>query len=295
MKQASVEAVPFPFTSRPVSIKGYQDHELKLWVSSASHAADHHGPENQFANLLCDFLKNTNCYVLNASTPGVLLEDNIEFLKENGADWKPDYVLLYQAYLDIHYSAKSAPTSAPEVDTLDTPQAEPRVADRVKNSLRIDEMLRSTILRNYSRNYLGSAFLLSTPLLSDLPDSEKVEFRDRLIRFIHEVEGIGSTPILMTFVSAHGDSPDEISWMYKTWLMRYFEGYSPTTVNRLVSEYNTLIREVGRQHGVEVIDLDGIWASEERQGHFDDFVHFSRSGHQQVAGMIAEELKGIVR
>ena len=107
LKKENGRETEFPFNSKFITESNYRDKNLKIWVSSASHAADHHGKSNQFPNLLCKYLKNEDCYVLNASVPGVLLEGNIEFLKNNAPDWTPDYILLYQAYLDIHHSTRT--------------------------------------------------------------------------------------------------------------------------------------------------------------------------------------------
>jgi lysophospholipase L1-like esterase len=285
----------FPFNSQQISRGDYNDLELRLWVSSASHAADHHGVENQFPNLLCDFLENESCHVLNASSPGILMEDNIAFLKRNTLEWHPNYVLLYQAYLDIHQSSQAQADRTPQTTSEIDKSNRIRVAEKFKELLHIDELLRGTILRNYSRNYLGSLFLLATPLLSHLPASEQKLFRGRLIRFINETREAGATPILATFVSAQSEPYDVIDWRYKTWLMRYFENYSPETVNLLIKNYNTLIRQIGKEENVFVIDLDNLWANDDRTGQFDDFVHFSKSGHQQIAKIITNELKGIIK
>lgn len=285
----------FPFNSRSISKTEFNGTDLKIWVSSASHAADRHGTDNQFANLICSFLEVESCYVLNASRPGQLLKDNIEFIEANLSDWKPDYVLLYQAYLDIHRAAQLSSHVQAETGDLNEIENNQRVVEQIKESLNIEEFMKTLILRNHSRNYLGSSFLLMTPLLSDLPELERKKFENRLVRFVNEVRSKGSTPVLTTFASVHGNSKDNINWMYRTWLMRYFEGYSPITINRLIAEYNTSIRHVAEQYMVDVIDLDELWHASNRKGKFDDFVHFSVNGHQEVAKIIAEELKGIIR
>jgi len=293
--QGVAEQEPFPFNSRPILKGQYKNLELRLWVSSASHAADHHGPDHQFANLLCSYLQPDSCYALNASSPGILVEDNIEFLETNGSDWRPEYILLYQAYLDIHHSSRQSGTVADQAPSEAPAANESTVAERVKEYFYVDEWLKRSILRNYSRNYLGSSFLLATPLLSELGGSEKVQYRNRLVSFIESARRVGAKPILITFVSAQGSSEASIPWTYQTWLMRYFEDFSPKTINRSILEYNEIVRNVAAQHGAEVIDLDAHWPAKDRKGQFDDFVHFSKSGHQQVAKIIADELKEIVQ
>lgn len=284
--------IVFPFNSRPITVSNYNSLDLKLWVSSASHAADHHGIDNQFSNLLCRFLENKSCYVLNASKAGILLEDNITFLKHNVAEWHPDYVLLYQAYLDIHNSSKFNTNQTSEAKANNK---KPRVAEKFKKILHVDKLLRSTVLRNYSRNYLGSLFLLATPLLNDMPATERESFKMRLLQFIKETRKAGTIPILTTLVSAYGDSHEPIDWRYKAWLMRYFEGYSPETISLLIRDYNALIRRVGSQNNVLVIDLERLWTNVGRKNQFDDFVHFTKSGHQQIARIIADELMEVIK
>ena len=56
----------------------------------------------------------------------------------------------------------------------------------------------------------------------------------------------------------------------------------------LLEEYNDATREVGHNHGVQVIDLARELPKDSRL--YVDFVHFSRAGAAQAAEIVAREL-----
>ena len=113
------------------------------------------------------------------------------------------------------------------------------------------------------------------------------EFRKNVMSFVVLCRARELRPVLMTQTSRMGDVPDErirknIERIRLDFDIDY-EGY-----RELHESFNEVIREVGRDEGVHVIDLAAKVPREAT--YLCDMYHFNTAGSELVAGIIAEEL-----
>jgi lysophospholipase L1-like esterase len=121
----------------------------------------------------------------------------------------------------------------------------------------------------------------------------RTDYRQNIIRFVRETRGKGGTPILLTSVARRKFDQGKIVDSH--------------------SEYSAVVKEVGREESVAVVDLDSLsmellaaMGEEESKGLFlwlragvlsrldtgrIDNTHFNSRGARTVAGIVTEEIR----
>lgn len=120
------------------------------------------------------------------------------------------------------------------------------------------------------------------------PPERLAMFRAHLLNFIEEVRRNGANPVLMTHSHRF---PKVLSLEEKYQLISWRKFYPRATENCLLemeNAANTIIREIGSDYGVTIIDLEKTIPKNPK--YFADFVHFTDSGAQIVAQKIEEVL-----
>jgi len=114
-----------------------------------------------------------------------------------------------------------------------------------------------------------------------------MQFKKSLRLFITASRIYRITPVIMTQASRFGEKLDvgdiDAEKLFKK------IGVSYEAYREIYMEMNQMIRQVGREEGVLVIDLEK--KVPQSKAYIYDFVHFNTSGSERVAKIIAEELK----
>lgn len=289
-KQGDSEYGPtasFPFRSRVIPLERKLENH-RYWVASSSHAEDIYLPPSMtFPNVLERFFKEerVNAVVLNASRAGHDIPGNVDDLRQWGAQWRPDYVILYQLSATISSIAKRTLSGT-------RGQGSPTVNHMKKTGgpvTWVNRLVEKTTIYANMKGQVASRIGASRVLANDLGLQGNQEFTLMLQDFIDTTRAIGSVPVLTTFATSHTRKqlavfPHDIAlglFKYSSFLS--VEGWV-TSVERL----NAVIRRVASQEGIMLIDVEGAVAG--RPEFFRDFVHFTPAGHEAVARTMRDAL-----
>jgi lysophospholipase L1-like esterase len=117
------------------------------------------------------------------------------------------------------------------------------------------------------------------------------EFRGNLVLFVEIARASGVIPVLMTQASRFTDDPDPV---IQAEVRRVEDlGVSYPEYRRLFDRFNDVIREVGAENGVPVIELDRKIPPD--PGLVYDSIHFTAAGSRRVAEVVADELLPLLR
>lgn len=117
------------------------------------------------------------------------------------------------------------------------------------------------------------------------------EFKMNLQTFINICRARKITPVLMTQFNRYKPNPDPKVLA----AMQGFQSDSGISVDEfmaLYAEFNEAIREVGKQNGVQVIDLANLIPQDKK--YIYDVVHLNTTGSQLAAKVISERLQPLV-
>lgn len=117
------------------------------------------------------------------------------------------------------------------------------------------------------------------------------EFKMNLQTFINICRARKITPVLMTQFNRYKPNPDPKILA----AMQGFESDSGISVGEymaLYAKFNEAIREVGKQNGVQVIDLANLIPQDKK--YIYDVVHLNTKGSQLAAQVISDQLKPLV-
>ncbi len=117
------------------------------------------------------------------------------------------------------------------------------------------------------------------------------EFKMNLQTFINICRARKITPVLMTQFNRYKPNPD----LKILAAMQGFESDSGISVGEymaLYAKFNEAIREVGKQNGVQVIDLANLIPQDKK--YIYDVVHLNTKGSQLAAQVISDQLKPLV-
>lgn len=117
------------------------------------------------------------------------------------------------------------------------------------------------------------------------------EFKMNLQTFINICRARKITPVLMTQFNRYKPNPDPKILA----AMQGFESDSGISVGEymaLYAKFNEAIREVGKQNGVQIIDLANLIPQDKK--YIYDVVHLNTKGSQLAAQVISDQLKPLV-
>jgi lysophospholipase L1-like esterase len=117
------------------------------------------------------------------------------------------------------------------------------------------------------------------------------EFKMNLQTFINICRARRITPVLMTQFNRYKPSPDPKVLA----TMKGFESNSGISVSEFIdlyAKFNEAIREVGKENGVQVIDLANLIPQDSK--YIYDEVHLNTKGSQLAAQVISDQLKPMV-
>lgn len=268
----------FPFRSRIVPLERESGNH-RYWVASSSHAEDIYlSPSLIFPNILERFLKESkvNAVVLNASRAGLDIPGNVDDLKRRGAEWKPDYAILYQMSLSIGSIAKHVLGSPAQV-------ASAKASDAKEGPITwINRLVEKTTIYANVKGQITARIGASRVLANGLGLQAEQEFTAMLRDFIGAARSIGSMPVLTTFATSHtrkhlGDIPQDIALgLFKYSSILSVEGWVAS-----VEQFNAAVKRVAIEERVLLIDVEDAVAGHPE--YFRDFVHFTPAGHEAVA------------
>lgn len=274
----------FPFRSEllPPEKNGH----LRLWIASASHAYGGRVPADKiFPNDICARLPSpTQCQSINGSDNGMSIAGNIRLLNQYAPIYQPDYAILYQMSMIISDQQKRLTQGEGGGSQTSNSIVDFSPAIRLFESLSLYVHL---------SDYIGNNIKLQGNLKERLPASMDQDFEDKILSFVSACRQLGIQPVLSTFAMSHDLT--NIHLMSRTEITNFvkYQAYlSPNGWIKTVSHYNELIKKIGQQQGITVVDIGA--ALNGKPDYFIDYVHFNEAGHQIVARTIGAALTSIL-
>jgi len=124
--------------------------------------------------------------------------------------------------------------------------------------------------------------------------TERVElFEQHLEEVISEVLAAGTRIILATHANRFSEPLDEEQWAQLIAWVRFFPRASPLSMLEMERECNDVVRRLGRERNVRVIDTAALVPKAPE--YFADFAHFTDAGARVVASALATEVQAIAR
>ena len=120
------------------------------------------------------------------------------------------------------------------------------------------------------------------------PERMRSEFRANLVTFVAICRARDITPVLLTQASRLKDDPDPLIRHHTDKMKRDF-GLEYERYRELWEGFNEIIREVGREQSVWVVDLAARVPKEKQYMY--DICHFNTVGSELVAQIIAGDLR----
>lgn len=120
------------------------------------------------------------------------------------------------------------------------------------------------------------------------PERLRAEFRSNLVTFVAICRARDVTPVLLTQASRLKDDPDPLIRHHTDKMKRDF-GLEYERYRELWAGFNDIIRQVGEEQGVWVVDLAARVPKEKEFMY--DICHFNTRGSELVAQIIAGDLR----
>lgn len=265
---------PFPFSGEPLSPSTVAASEPIIWVASSSYAlGDDAFPIVAQADLRSSGLPDA--LILTEATVGASIPMNARRLRDTGAEWRPDVVVLYQLTNDLHGLA------APDSESPEDAAAEEGSPRRAEPLRRIYEQ--TTLYAQLTANFTPwvSQYRLSP---ASVPAAADSVFSTRIRGFVELARELGAIPVLGTLATSH-ELDQAIPRDRRFWMLRWNPHLSPEAYLRTVEMWNELIRQTASELGVQVWDAQGLLGGDAE--YFTDLVHLTPEGHRILGEALA--------
>jgi hypothetical protein len=279
----------FPFRSRVVSVERPADTK-RVWISSSSLSeALNLPPDRIFAEYLTQQLNESGLpsQTLNAGRSGMTLAASAARLRNEGPQWVPDYVIVYDMLNDINqlsnaYLAalsRGIPVPDPGAGTGDVPQGSPLV-----------RQLQAATTFAQLREQVTSRVGAQRILFDDLPEAALESFMRDLDEVCQAAITVGARPIVCTFATQLvpgniKNTPADI-WLP---MFRYNMYLSLPGWSSVIAELNGRIQAYAAANDYVLADVAAVAAA--RPEFFTDVAHFSEEGHRLVAPVFAAAVR----
>lgn len=241
---------------------------------------------NTYPGMLQELLmrssSRTRFEVINAGIEGYNSEYALARLKTDLLRYEPDMITIYVGWNDL---MKINPN---------------RVSATGKYKWLATLLERSYLLKAYNKLifFYVRPLILQPQVAANQTESHAFDqfvplaFRDNLDSMITALRPRGTKPVLITLPTVVTPlmSLDELK-RQRVFFPYYAGTYSVEKFLSLHRAYNNTIREVARNHGVLLVDLDAIFNTHDKTDLFWDTMHPSVKGHTLIARSIFDNLR----
>jgi hypothetical protein len=166
------------------------------------------------------------------------------------------------------------------------PWFEWRVKERVRNVVK-------GLVPSWLATRLRAREIAEDPMASRamarLPEANIQRYRDDLASLVAAVKKGGSTPILVTHVSAFGETPSAVDRDLLTSWRKFYPMLEEDGFLDMEQRANDAVRSLGRDLEVPVIDLAAVVPA--GREYFADFAHLTDAGAALVGKALADGLE----
>jgi len=239
------------------------------------------GPREQecaYPYLLPDLLQPRRAEVIDAGVEGYRSDRALIHLQRDVVPLHPDLVTVFIGWNDLYQTNPFADSQQP-----------PLHASPVQRVLAWSTTAQAFRQLYYQRpgNYMGPGAADDSVRLAFLQSYRPRAFTERLDRIVQVARDGGADVVLFTWPTVLGTD------MSKAELARVVYPYythSLQELRALYADYQTTVREVAAEDGVEVIDLAAWFDVPDKADLFIDTLHFTCAGHALVANRLAPAL-----
>lgn len=234
---------------------------------------------------------NENVRVINAGIPGHASYDSLGRLYSQIWMYEPDFVLLYNAWNDIKYFGVLSPRfpllrSRKPYDSQRNPYISYQGEwDRLFSYSQIyTKFIRTPYLK--WKLHVGLEGLIEEgEKLDTYGPIGPAQFRLNVELFVDACRNIGATPILLTQATlVSRDNTEEERKLIGYDKLKFTQG----AYVRAFEEIYEIIRSIAKKKDVSVLDLARPFNG--RSELFEDAVHTTRKGSEEIAGAVAQFL-----
>ena len=224
--------------------------------------------------------------VLNTANVGMTLPRVIQELRAWTQRFEPDVLIVLVA--PISYLYGTAPSFDPPADRP-APALEDHVRVYRKAKIILRRIIPTWIQADLREAHTAWVIRQHEPgWVWEEPPAERVALlRGHLEMLISEARSCGVQTVLVT----HPSHPPDSSGRYRALLARMRDGCprpSEACLVRTEMVVNRLIQELGKEHGIPVVDLAGILAKDRE--NFADMFHFTDQGAREVASALVTQI-----
>jgi lysophospholipase L1-like esterase len=236
--------------------------------------------------------------VLNAGRPGATTFRNFTYLRDRLSQLRPDAVILYEGFNDLWRAVRRHRGEQRDYGRVDDGlPATPEVLDLGPPQL---WPLRPSFLAFHLGAWVNGRFGDPTPSRDALGSDEPFVLDPAIARiYSHNLRAMialcreqGSRPVVATFAAAADPSrpPSERRLRLK-YVLDNVPQLDVVRAEGAIETYRELTREAARGEGAILVDLAVAFGRD--PAHFADTVHFTPTGEQRVADLLAQSLRDI--
>jgi len=224
--------------------------------------------------------------VINAGIEGY----NSSFAKERVQDtilsYQPDLVMLYIGWNDL---MKSDPQSM-AVENRDN------ILVRLKQESYLIKAYRKLIFFYLRPLIFRPEVVVAEESGGVFGDFIPSVYRQNLEEMINVLRARGVQVMLYTLPTAVSASMKHEDLEKQNIIFPYFaKAYGVSDFLSLLVAYNRVIRQLGDEHGVPVVDLEAIFNMRDKRRLFWDTMHPSYEGHRVIAGSVVQKIDEVRR
>jgi lysophospholipase L1-like esterase len=229
--------------------------------------------------------------VINAGTPGHASFDSLGRFLSEGHVFRPDYVVLCNAWNDFKYFSSDEPLLRQFKPHDDRDDYRISYRNGVDRFLCERSLLYLHLRERYfkARKKVGEEGVEASGLSSKLTDYAVSQYRLTIETFVDMVRNAGARPVLMTQARlvAAGNTPEEQTHIGYTTV-----GLTPEALLEAYAVTDRIIHETAENKQVPVVEASQAMTGQKK--YFFDHVHLLDEGSRELARLTAAKLEELL-
>jgi hypothetical protein len=229
--------------------------------------------------------KDDSFEVVNAALAGISIKSMIPYWDHWVSGFRPHKVILYPS---PHFYLDEKPPTSSENPSPPCGGMRPRLAERIRDVYRS----MPDWVKAWREDWEIQRQTVGKPndWLFTAPPLERLDlFVKDVTALVEQVCSMGAKPVLVTHAHSAADPARPEDEVYLRKMRISFPRATPATMIAFEKQANVALRELGRQRGIRVIDVDATMSGQ--QMWFADLVHFNNNGAARIAKILADELQ----
>ncbi len=218
-------------------------------------------------------------HVINGGVPGFTSAESLIHLMLKVSDYRPDYVILYQAYNDLKMISDEFQSDYSHMKGV---PEERGLVYKLFRKFRTYRWLRKKLMVHTRIQTV----LQQTGGLKGASADSRQTFRRNVTHFVALAGGLEARPVLSTFAMPLSEEVLTARTDIRNSVAAFIPSLTLDGLRTALDEYNGIIREVAAEHGVPLLDGAALLASD--GDNFIDHCHLSPQGAERLGRAFGE-------